>query len=347
MCDRTQEFLRLTGQQKSKTSSDPPVIASKKTPEVPKTKTAFNEAASEIARGIHKTSALLTKLSNLVRRQGLFDDPTDEINNLIYRIKQDLDELNGKCDSAQQYIESKKSMFSDQNQSSAHNVKVVSHLKTDLMHTTKSFKSVLEMRSSKMKDQQSRRVELIGNGILSPLRSLEAQQQNQSKNQAGKSGSVTKDGIATGSAGVLTSNSLVKRAIAPKLPSPYGDPYGVSNSSNSFFTSSNMEQQQQQLLLDPIAETQYFDAREKAVTEVEKTIGELGTLFTRLSTMISEQQELVERVDEDIESATTDANNAHGLLMKAYEKASSNSGMYMKLFAILAIFVLFFTLFLM
>lgn len=36
---------------------------------VPKNRTAFNEAAGEIAKGIHKTSGMLTKLTNIVRRQ--------------------------------------------------------------------------------------------------------------------------------------------------------------------------------------------------------------------------------------------------------------------------------------
>ena len=40
----------------------------------------------------------------------------------------------------------------------------------------------------------------------------------------------------------------------------------------------------------PLATNQYYESREVAVTEVEKTIGELGSLFKRLATMISEQQ---------------------------------------------------------
>ena len=35
---------------------------------------------------------------------------------------------------------------------------------------------------------------------------------------------------------------------------------------------------QQQLLLAPPTASMYYESREKAVTEVEKTIGELGTL---------------------------------------------------------------------
>ena len=383
MCERTQEFLQFVNKSKPSSSSSGSALYNnnvKKAPEVPKTKTAFNEAAGEIARGVHKTSALLTKLTNLVRRQGLFDDPTEDINNLIYRIKQDLDELNSKCDSAQQYVESKKTMFGDVNQSAAHNVKVVSHLKTDLMHTTKDFKTVLEMRSSKMKDQQVRKVELIGKGMLSPTRNVAArEQQMQAQQKAaqqrnGNGNGPNGSGGGEGGAGANSSaneSALVRKGsnnkmVAPSLPSPYGVQHysdhtntsrynatphysnnNSSNNNNNSFDNRDVELQEQQLLLDPIAESKYFDARERAVTEVERTIGELGNLFNRLATMISEQQELVERVDEDIETATTNANKAQDILMKAYEKVSSNTAMYMKIFAILGIFVLFFVLFLM
>ena len=342
MCERTQEFMQLVNKAVPSSSS------SRKALEVPKTKTAFNEAASEVAKGVHKTSALLTKLTNLVRRQGLFDDPTDEINSLIFRIKQDLDDLNAKCDSAQQYIDSKKSMFGEsKDQSSNHNKQVVNHLKTDLMHATKGFKTILEVRSSKMKDQQVRKVELTGKGMLSPTKLL--------KEQAAKQESAKKGSFLHGNA---NENSLTVRTPSskrPPLPSPYGiQPYDnhqhSNHNSNGFYNNQGdlegQAQEQQQLLLDPIADSQYYDARERAVTEVERTIVELGSLFNRLATMISEQQQLVERVDEDVETATQNANQAQELLAKAYEKVSSNRGMYMKIGGILALFLLFFVLFL-
>ena len=108
-----------------------------------------------------------------------------------------------------------------------------------------------------------------------------------------------------------------------------------------------MQYTQQQLLVSPVVSQQYYEAREQAVTEVEKTIHELGSLFKRLATMISEQQELVERIDDDIENAVSNSNAAHSLLLKTYESVSSNRGLYIKLSAILAAFFLFFVLFVM
>lgn len=357
MCERTQEFQILVSKvsdisssAKSNASIEPPSARSK---------TAFNEAAGEIARGIHTTSALIAKLTNLVRRQGLFDDPTDEINKLILRIKQDLEDMNAKCDAAQLYIDSQKSMFSysEVNQSSAHNVKVVSHLKGDLMNTTKDFKSILEMRSVKMKDQQVRKVELIGKSMLSPLRSIEhaAAAYTSLGGAAKSSSSSTSSKVTANGAGSRSEGSGGIRSPYTQL-NPYSSQLQQQVSIDQRYASADTDRdssrpdhqtEQQMLLLDPISDSHYFESREKAVTEVERTIGELGQLFNRLATMISAQQELVERVDEDVESAIDNATNAQNVLMKAYEKVSSNRAMYMKIFAILGVFALFFVLFLM
>lgn len=332
MGDRTKEFLEYVEHFSSGHGQVPDTKKINRKKEINEQRSAFNEVAAEIGRGIHRTSGMLAKLANLVKRQGLFDDPTDEINSLIYRIKQDLDDLNSKADSAQQYIDSTKRLISSsKNQSSEHSMKVVSHLKSDLMNFSKDFKNVLELRASKMKDQQDRKVALIGKGVLSPMRQMETSlSANNSKRQANDRGS--------SSAPVVTK---------PKFQSPYAEYDFQYSQDNKYAQPDGMQQQQQQeLLLAPVVETQYYDAREKAVGEVEKTIGELGQLFKRLATMISEQEELVERIDDDIEAATANAENARNSLMKTYEKVSSNRGLFMKLFAILGVFAVFFILFL-
>jgi syntaxin 5 len=103
--------------------------------------------------------------SAVVRRQGLYEDSSDEINELIFRIKEDIASLDRQLDSAQQYVDSKKRQLGEKNQSATHNVKVVSQLKTNLMQTTQQFKGVLELRSNKMKEQQHRRAALTGTSM--------------------------------------------------------------------------------------------------------------------------------------------------------------------------------------
>ena len=309
-----------------------------------KSSTDFRDATADIARGIHRTSTSLSKLTKLVRKQGLFDDPTEEINNLIFAIKQDLDSLNSKCDVAQQFVDTKKRQLGSKNQLTSHNVTVVSQLKTELMNATKDFKSVLEMRSSKMKDQQQKKVQLTGVGTLSPMRQFTASAAAQAYQQQN-----LKHGEDSGPPRQLYGTSAFPMSPYSQIP-PSDDTRNSHSSTSSTPQNFPVQQQywqQQQLLLAPPATQQYFEAREQAVSEVEVTISELGKLYKRLATMISEQQELVERVDEDIENAVSNAEKAQNALLKTYESVSSNKGLYMKILAILTLFILFFVLFLM
>jgi syntaxin 5 len=63
--------------------------------------------------------------------------------------------------------------------------------------------------------------------------------------------------------------------------------------------------------------------------------------------MISEQQELVERIDEDIESTVMTTDLAHQTLIKTYDSVSNNKTFAMKIIGILLFFIIFFVLFLM
>lgn len=245
-------------------------------------------------------------------------------------------ELNTKCDTAQQYIDSQKSGYNSQKQSSAHSMKVVGQLKTELMNTTKDFKGILEVRSAKIKDQQKRKVELTGSGSLAMSMTPMKQKQKDDKSNPPKNMFNSNVPSPYNSSNELSFSGMKAPASASTALTVDGSPNpGVSSN------------YQQQLLVAPPATQQYYEAREQAVTEVERTIAELGTLFKRLAGMIAEQQELVERVDEDVESAVANADRAHTVLLKMYDSASSNRAMYTKLSAILAIFILIFVLFLM
>ena len=265
--------------------------------------------------------------------------------------------MNSQCDAAQQFVEDSKRQSAAKNQVSSHNLNVVTSLKSELMNTTKTFKSALEMRSYKMKNQQEKKIQMAGKSTLSPMRQFKATQQNQSGAGGREAAAVAGLGPAKNA-----SNTAMKSFIAA---SPYSNSSSSPTASshehhedNSFFSQQDHHQhhhQQQQhqhqptqmMLLAPPSEVQYYDQRQQAVTEVEKTIGELGTLFKRLSAMISEQAELVERIDDDVENAIEQSDLAQGALLKTYEQVSSNRGMYMKLSAIAVLSGLFFVLFLM
>lgn len=340
MCDRTAEFQQAVAglSQASTGTGKDPYSSRKKKPETPTTKSAFHSTTAEIAAGIHRTTATLGELTKLIKRQGLFDDPSDKINNLIIRIKEDIGDLNSQCDAVQQFVEDSKRQSAAKNQVSSHNLNVVTSLKSELMQTTKTFKSALEMRSHKMKNQQEKKIQMAGKSTLSPMRQFKATQ----KTQSGSEHDGPKSNMNHNPMKSLAAASPYSTASSssPLLASPY-DNNSSDNSNN------NQPHQTQTMLLAPPSEVQYYDQRQQAVTEVEKTIAELGTLFKRLSSMIAEQAEMVERIDDDIENAIEQSDLAEGALLKTYEQVSSNRGMYTKLATIGVVSGLFFVLFLM
>jgi hypothetical protein len=226
-----------------------------------------------------------------------------------------------------------------------------------------------------MKDQQQRKVELIGNGLLSPTKYIEQSPYGNSgkssasqavvSSSSGAGGNSFLDNSAnlTATGGVLTKRGAAGNKKGGLPLNPYQALNGNNNAVSKRSSSADLEDgsydqsnndafdnkrlETQHLLLEPIsADNQYYDAREQAVNEVEKTIGELGQLFKRLATMIQAQQELVERIDDDVETAVSNTDNAKNALMKAYESVSSNRGLYMKIGGILVVFILVFILFL-
>ena len=328
MCDRTSEFIQCANRAAGSSAA-----TLKKRVDDPKTRDEFHVTASQIAKGVRRTCGVLKKLTDLVLSQGLFNDPTEDIDNMVFCVKKDLYEMYAMCDSAQQYVDKKKKILGDKNQLTSHNGKVVSQLKTDLMHATKDFKTVLETRASKMKETQHRKVALTG---PSPVRILQ---------------SAPKPGKGTGAGKYPMPMDGQKEGLNPMaISSP--NPYNNGSAMTEFGGQDNLggndfAQQNQQMMFAPLAVNQYYDSRVVAVSEVEKTIAELGTIFKKLSDMLLQQQELVERIDEDVESANDEMTKAGDLLHRAFVDANKNRALYTKIGVLLALFTLFFVLFLM
>ena len=323
MCDRTPDFIQcVEGCATSQVST-----VKKRVGEVPKTRTAFHNDASDIAKGIHRTSGILNKLTKLVRQQGLFDDSSDEINNLIFRVKQDLDELNSKCETAQLFVNAGSR---DKNQSASHNGKVVSQLKTDILHATKDFKTVLDTRASKMKESQNRKEALTGKPTVfmrqHTTNPAQSEQKSQPKFHSAANGQ--KDGLQSMPIGTMT---------------PYNG-QSMATEFNDFEDQSG--QSNQTLLFAPLKVNQYYESRETAINEVEKTINDFGLLFKKLANMINQQQEMVERIDDDVESAGEYTNRGMKELTDG-TNLQSNKALYTKIGFLLAAFLMFFLLFLM
>jgi len=89
----------------------------------------------------------------------------------------------------------------------------------------------------------------------------------------------------------------------------------------------------------------YGNSRAEAVQSVQRTIGELAQMFQKMAVMVTAQEEMIQRIDHDIDDTTDNMNAAQDSLMKYFQHISSNRILIIKVFAILVFFAVFFAVF--
>jgi len=124
----------------------------------------FHSTASDISRDIAATSALLSELTQLVRRRTLFDDDNDRVNWLVLRIKSNVEGLNGRLDDAGQVISRQKRRLGRNSQAGQEASNLVGQLQEEFVRATTGFKKILQHRSDNLKVSAERKREVMGAG---------------------------------------------------------------------------------------------------------------------------------------------------------------------------------------
>ncbi|GFF37625.1 integral membrane protein sed5 [Aspergillus udagawae] len=284
-----------------------------------KRRSEFARRAAEIGRGITATTAKLQRLAELAKRKTLFDDRPVEISELTYVIKQDLASLNQQIASLQALTLSQhpKTNRSRADQEGEHNDNVVVMLQGKLADVGANFKEVLEVRTKNIQASRSRTENFVSS-VSSKSQVLDPQRSDSPLyNPSGRR--TPQPGFQGGSSDLLT--------LDPSNPSPLGRP--------SFQTD-------QQLLVMEEAQTNntYIQARGEAIDAIERTISELGGIFGQLAQMVSEQSEMIQRIDANTEDVVDNVEGAQRELMKYWNRVSGNRWLIAKMFGVLMIFFL-------
>ncbi|XP_071729505.1 syntaxin-32-like [Rutidosis leptorrhynchoides] len=282
----------------------------------------FNKRASKIGYGIHHTSQKLAKLAKLAKRTSVFDDPTTEIQELTAVIKQDITALNSAVVDLQLVCNSQNQSENVSSDTTTHSTTVVDNLKNRLMSTTKEFKEVLTMRTENLKVHENRRQ------LFSATTSKET-----------ANPFVRQRPLANKST-VSASNSPPPWANDASSSSPFQRKHADSES-QPLIQQQNQQQQQQMVPL----QDSYMQSRAEALHSVESTIHELGSIFTQLATMVSQQGELAIRIDENMEDTLANVEGAQGQLMRYLNGISSNRWLMIKIFFVLIAFLMIFLFF--
>jgi syntaxin 5 len=75
--------------------------------------------------------------------------------------------------------------------------------------------------------------------------------------------------------------------------------------------------------------------------QAETALGELGTLFGKMSSLIVEQGETLEKIEDDVEAAHADVMAGQDEIAKLYSIKKGNRPLIIKTFAILIFLIIF------
>lgn len=312
--DRTQEFVRIVrSQQGNQTNSVLP--QNNRRPRDLRQYTEFMQRAKLIGRNISSTYAKLEKLTHLAKRRSLFDDSHDhEVQELTGIIRHDLTSLTKQLTD----LRNQSRIASPSGTSmhlQKHSSNLVGSLQTKVAFITQKFKDVLEVRTENLKKQAERRDHFTGGAVSGEL----------------PPGAVS--GYHHGS--VLVADEAA--AYSTNVDS------SRSNGEVAINLGSGGTYHQQLQLMEE--QDTYLQSRADTMRTIESTIVELGQMFTQLATMVKEQEELVHRIDANVEDAELNVEAAHSELLKYFKSVSSNRMLMIKVFGIMIVFFVIFVVF--
>jgi syntaxin 5 len=276
----------------------------------------------------------------VAKRKTLFDDRPVEIAELTYIIKQDLSQLNSSISSLQALTRMQhpnSSSARNVNQEGEHAKTVVVLLQGKLADVSVNFKEVLETRTKNIQATRSRTENFVT--------SVAAQ-------------SAAGSGLApNGMAGQTATGIDIRQTNSPLYATPVksGSPlpsFRPSSASGAAHQTSDLltldpsasrgppSQQQLMMLEEQQPQNSYIAARSEAIEAIERTISELGGIFSQLATMVTEQSEMIQRIDANTEDVVDNVQGAQKELLKYWSRVSSNRWLIAKMFGVLMVFFL-------
>ncbi|KAJ3428038.1 syntaxin-5 [Anaeramoeba flamelloides] len=190
-------------------------------------------------------------------------------------------------------------------QTTQHTNQIVGSLKGQLANTTQSFQGVLRERTENLKKQQERRSKFMDNSSFFF---------SANNNTSSRKISYAMDESKTNSTNL-------------------GFDIDIIENTNNNFNSQNSLQT-----------VSYRESRVNVVEDIEKTIHEIGTIFSRLANLIQNQDTQIEWIDQNVDETLENIEQGERELRKYSESIGSNRWLIFKIFAILIVFILIFVL---
>uniref|UniRef100_A0A7S0GM38 t-SNARE coiled-coil homology domain-containing protein n=1 Tax=Amorphochlora amoebiformis TaxID=1561963 RepID=A0A7S0GM38_9EUKA len=251
--------------------------------------TKFAKAAGAIMHGIQSVSVKLERMTKLAKKKSLFEDPSRNIQELRFVVKEEITRLSDDIQALQNF-QKQGDTFGGRH-SRDHSTAIVKDLQIKLADTTKNFQGILALRTKNLQAQASRR-KRYGDARHLSLRKREV-------NSFGKLG-----------------------------------PEGKTHSQL-------MIQEQQRSK----ANEEYLMSRAETVQDIERMLNELGGIYEKVLNMVQAQGEVALNIHDNLVETKENMDSGVLELQKLYESVSSNRWLILKVFFVLILFAIFFTVF--
>ncbi|KAI2499797.1 Helical region in SNARE [Fragilaria crotonensis] len=325
----------------------------------------FHETASGISKDIAATSHMLAELTQLVKSSNnLFTDDSQQVNALVMRIKQNIENLNGRLDQANASIQYQKRHLGSQAGQEASNLVV--QLKEEFVQATAGFKKVLQQRTDNMKEASDQKMQVYGGAVDFVSLDNKPIVYGDSKVAMG-TGFPTLDLTSGMSAGEPSGSTLPRphgaigdiggsyktpdlrmRRASTDIPVYSGGVSSYHARSDSMpLTPLDIQRMEQEtgLQMQLIPDQSYLRDRADAMSTVESNIVELGTIFNKLAVMVSEHREMVQRVEDNVEEANSNLTMSMNVLTDTLTSLKTNRALMAKVFGVFVLFIIAFIIF--
>jgi syntaxin 5 len=88
----------------------------------------------------------------------------------------------------------------------------------------------------------------------------------------------------------------------------------------------------------------YLEQRDEAIDSIESTIAQLGQVYSQFASVLQQQREMVQRIDDNTLDTLDNVQGAHSQLLKYYDNMSGNRALMLKTFGVVLTFFLMFVL---
>ncbi|XP_015185827.1 PREDICTED: syntaxin-5 [Polistes dominula] len=304
--DRTNEFINTIRTMQDRTVVRTTNLQNPRRARQMQNYSNFMMVVKSIGKNIANTYTKLEKLALLAKKKSIFNDRQMEIEELTNIIKTDLKSLNHQIGKLQDMGKMQRESFSSSqgNHIASHSSSIVMALQSKLANMSNHFKSVLEVRSENMREEQTRRQQFSQGSVSTML----------------------PPSVVSGKQGSLLLQEQESNSVAIDLEPAMG------------------QLSMQRILQDDT--DSYVQSRAETMQNIESTIVELGGIFQQLAHMVKEQEEMVERIDSNIEDTELNVEAAHSEILKYFQSVTNNRWLMIKIFAVLIFFFIFFVVFL-